>query len=52
MATLAVTEAVKSIAQAETSFGLSRIVDPRFFTEWCEDLPELLPSEAAACDRF
>lgn len=52
MATLAVTEAVKSIAQAESLFGLSRTVNPRFFTEWQEKLPALTAGEEAACDRI
>ncbi|MBE9063216.1 type I restriction endonuclease subunit R [cf. Phormidesmis sp. LEGE 11477] len=52
MATLAVTEAVSSIAQAESLFGLSRSVEPGFFVEWQEGLPELSPGEEAACDRI
>ena len=52
MATLAVTEAVKSISQAESMFGLSRTFNPRFFTEWQEQLPALTASEEATCDRI
>ena len=52
MASLAVTEAVKSISQAEALFGLSRSTQPNFFTEWQEDLPVLTAGEEAACDRI
>lgn len=52
MTTIAITEAVKSISQAESLFGLSRSVNPGFFTEWQEGLPALTAGEEAACDRI
>ena len=52
MATLAVTEAVKSIGQAEALFDLSRSPQPDFFTEWQTDLPKLTAAEEAECDRI
>lgn len=52
MATVAVTEAVTSLSQVESLFGLSRTADPRFFTEWRELLPALTAGEEAACDRI
>ncbi len=52
MVTLAVTEAITSIRQAEETFGLVRSVDRDFFTEWHAALPALTPTEKASCDRI
>ncbi len=52
MVTLAVTEAITSIKQAEESFGLVRSMDRQFFTEWYTDLPILTTAEEASCDRI
>jgi hypothetical protein len=41
MQTLAVTETVTTIAEAEQKFGLSRNELKRFFTEWYDQLPEM-----------
>jgi hypothetical protein len=41
---IAVTDAVKNLAEVEARFGLNRAEDEQFFTEWQHDLPE--PSEA------
>lgn len=41
MQTVAVTQAITTIAQAEEKFGLSRATSGDFFTEWQRDLPEL-----------
>ncbi len=41
MQTVAVTQAITTIAQAEERFGLSRATAEDFFTEWQQDLPEL-----------
>jgi hypothetical protein len=52
MVTLAVTEAVKSIAQAESLFGLTRAIDLQFFLEWDANLPDPTPSEESTLDRI
>lgn len=52
MVALAVTEAVKSIRQAEELFELARSNDPRFFSEWQGELPALTTGEEATCDRI
>ena len=52
MVTLAVTEAIKSIVQAETMFELKRSIQLNFFTEWHEDLPALTDEEESVCDRI
>jgi Type I restriction enzyme R protein N terminus (HSDR_N) len=51
MSSIAVTEAVKSIHQAEKMFGLVRAADPRFFSEWMETT-DLQVGEEAALDRI
>ncbi len=51
MATLAVTETVKSVNQAEALFGLSRSPDVQFFSEWQENLPALSAAEEAMLYR-
>lgn len=45
MPSLAVTEAITTIATAETKFGLSRSPALDFFTEWQNQLPELDSSD-------
>ena len=47
MPTLAVTETVTTIAEAERKFGLSRSESRDFFTEWYDQLPEINPSDRA-----
>ena len=47
MPTLAVTETVTTIAEAERKFGLSRSESSDFFTEWYDQLPEINPSDRA-----
>jgi hypothetical protein len=39
--TIAITDAITTIAEAEQRFSLIRNEDPSFFTEWQQDLPEL-----------
>lgn len=51
MATLAITEAVKSVNQAEARFGLTRSLDPQFFSELQENLPMLSATEESMLDR-
>ena len=45
---VAVTEAIKSLAEAESRLNLSRAEDETFFTEWQTDLPSLSDSEQTA----
>lgn len=47
MQTLAVTEAITTIAEAEGKFGLRRSESRDFFTEWYDQLPEINPSDRA-----
>jgi hypothetical protein len=47
MQTLAVTETVTTIAEAEQKFGLSRSELKGFFTEWYDQLPEMSSSDRA-----
>jgi hypothetical protein len=48
--TLAVTDYIDSLAEAETQFGLSYSDDPLFFPEWSSDLPELSTTEQQRLD--
>lgn len=48
--TAAITEAITTIADAETRFGLVRIESEQFFTEWFEVLPEISEAEKASLD--
>ncbi len=48
--TIAVTEAVKSLAEAEAKFGLQRHPDPQFFQEWVDGLPALTDQAVADLD--
>jgi hypothetical protein len=48
--TLAITDYIDSLAEAETRFGLSRNDDPAFFTEWLDDLPEITLVEQQRLD--
>jgi hypothetical protein len=41
MQTIAVTDAITTIAEAEKRFGLSRSESPDFFPEWNHKLPEI-----------
>ena len=45
---VAVTEAIKSLAEAESRLNLSRAEDETFFTEWQTELPSLGESEQTA----
>jgi hypothetical protein len=48
--TLAITEAITTIAEAERRFNLSRTEDESFFPEWQIGLPVLLATEQTALD--
>jgi hypothetical protein len=50
--TVAITEAVKTLAEAERRFNLSRTEDESLFLEWQMTLPELIPTEQAALDEL
>lgn len=50
--TLAITEAVKTLAEAERRFGLSRTEEEAFFLEWQMIWPELSTSEQFALDEL
>ncbi|MDJ0619988.1 MAG: type I restriction enzyme HsdR N-terminal domain-containing protein [Calothrix sp. MO_192.B10] len=47
---LAITEAITTIKEAETRFGLVRVEDEQFFTEWFEGLPSITDAEKASLD--
>lgn len=47
-----VTEAIKSLAEAESKLNLSRTEDEAFFTEWQTELPNLSDSEQTALDTL
>ncbi|MGI8936401.1 MAG: type I restriction endonuclease, partial [Phormidesmis sp.] len=49
---IAVTEAIKTIAEAERQFCLSRTDDETFFLEWQTDLPEISAAERASLDQL
>lgn len=42
---VAITEAITTLAEAEERFQLTRTDDEAFFLEWCTDLPELTDAE-------
>ena len=42
---VAVTDAITTLAEAEARFHLTRTEDEQFFSEWCVDLPALTESE-------
>jgi hypothetical protein len=48
--TLAVTDHIDSLAEAETQFGLVRSDNPLFFPEWSSNLPELSTAEQQRLD--
>jgi len=49
---IAVTEAIKSLAEAESKLNLHRSDDEAFFTEWQTQLPNLSDSEQTALDTL
>ena len=48
--TTAITEAIKTLAEAEQRFELLRTEEAAFFLEWKTDLPELSAAETVALD--
>ncbi len=49
---IAVTDAIKSLAEAESRLNLSRTEDEAFFTEWLAELPSPSDSEQSALDTL
>lgn len=49
---IAITEAITTLAEAERQFNLSRTEDETFFSEWQTDFPDLSVSEQAAVDEL
>ena len=49
---VAVTDAIKTLAEAESRLNLSRNEDEDFFTEWQMPLPNLSDSEQVALDTL
>lgn len=47
---LAITDYIDSLVEAETRFGLSYRADPDFFTEWTVELPPLTSAERQRLD--
>jgi len=50
--TVAITEAIKTLAEAERRFNLSHTEEASFLTEWQADLPELADSEKEVLDKL
>ena len=49
---VAITNAIKTLAEAERRFGLSRAEDDLFFSEWQTALPKLSQAEQSALDQL
>jgi len=52
MTTIAVTEAIRSFAEVESRFGLTRSLDPVFFLEWQKHFEELTQIEKSTLNRI
>lgn len=50
--TLAVTKAMTSLSQAHQLLQLSPAQDPAFFTDWFENLPDLIEQEKSLLDHY
>jgi hypothetical protein len=50
--TLAITQAVNSISQVRSQFGLVADPDPQFFSEWYLGLPKLTEAEKQTLDHY
>jgi hypothetical protein len=48
--TAAITEAITSLTDAHTRFGLVRVEDEEFFPEWYQRLPEITVAEKTSLD--
>jgi hypothetical protein len=50
--TVGITKAITNLNEAHGKFNLSQTVDPQFFPEWFENLPELTDSEKESLNRL
>jgi hypothetical protein len=50
--TIAITDAITTLAEAERRFNLSRTEDEAFFLEWQAELPEISTTEQMALDQL
>lgn len=50
--TLAIPDALTSLAEVNTKFGLSQSLDAEFFTEWLTDIPEITAAEQQRLDQL
>jgi hypothetical protein len=50
--TLPISKTILTTADVEDRFNLNPKPEPTFFPEWCQDLPELTPSEVEALDHL
>ncbi|GAX36305.1 type I restriction endonuclease [Nodularia sp. NIES-3585] len=48
--TVAITDAITTLLDAESRFGFIRVENDQFFPEWCEELPEITAEEKASVD--
>ncbi|MBW4552728.1 MAG: type I restriction enzyme HsdR N-terminal domain-containing protein [Aphanocapsa sp. GSE-SYN-MK-11-07L] len=50
--TLPISKTILTIADLEEKFNLHVSLDPTFFPEWCQDLPDLTASEVETLDHL
>ena len=50
--TIAITKAITNLNEAQQKFNITQSNDPQFFTEWLNDLPELIEAEKNLLDRL
>jgi hypothetical protein len=50
--TVGIIKAITNLNEAHAKLNLSQTADPEFFTEWFENLPELIESEKATLNRL
>jgi predicted type IV restriction endonuclease len=50
--TIAISDAILSLNDVYDKFHLSRTLDPQFFPEWVDNLPELTDTEKASLNRL
>jgi hypothetical protein len=48
----AITDAITTLAEAESQFGLRRTEDEQFFREWLEDLPDISDADKQSLDTI
>ncbi|HBC41968.1 MAG TPA: type I restriction endonuclease subunit R [Pseudanabaena sp.] len=52
MTTIAVTDTIRSFTEVESRFGLTRSLDPDFFSEWQQNFEPLTQIEKSTLDRI